>query len=212
MGLVILKVTLVVFLAGGVAAIVATYIRRSRTVRFRQEPRPLPRDAGTNGCRAAHTIARVGVLDRHRAGAGTASRIDTAPLRRCSVVSGCDTSRQARRERSRMFSRPTDAERDRRRADLLQRAELVRTRGWDDYRAVWSTGEIVGVAALLAITRYFTTSTRLCNQFGPDGHSICGALLTARPTSTTTANKPAAGSSTPHRRSEVPVEIGFDSR
>ena len=48
-----------------------------------------------------------------------------------------------------MFSRPTDAERDRRRADLLQRAELVRTRGWDDYRAVWSTGEIVGVAALL---------------------------------------------------------------
>ena len=38
MGLVILKVTLVVFLAGGVAAIVVTYIRRSRTVRFRQEP------------------------------------------------------------------------------------------------------------------------------------------------------------------------------
>jgi hypothetical protein len=48
-----------------------------------------------------------------------------------------------------MFNRPTDAERERRRDDLLHRAELVRTRGWNDYRAVWSTGEVVGVAALL---------------------------------------------------------------
>ena len=48
-----------------------------------------------------------------------------------------------------MFSRPTDADRDQRRAELLRRAELVRARGWDDYRAVWSTGEVVGVAALL---------------------------------------------------------------
>ena len=48
-----------------------------------------------------------------------------------------------------MFSRPTDDERERRRGDLLHRAELVRTHGWDDYGAVWSTGEVVGVAALL---------------------------------------------------------------
>jgi hypothetical protein len=48
-----------------------------------------------------------------------------------------------------MFSRPTNADRDRRRADLLQRAELVRTYGWEDCRAVWSAGEIAGVAALL---------------------------------------------------------------
>jgi len=48
-----------------------------------------------------------------------------------------------------MFSRPTDAERERLPDDLLHRAELVRTRGWNDYRAVWSTGEVVGVAALL---------------------------------------------------------------
>jgi hypothetical protein len=48
-----------------------------------------------------------------------------------------------------MFSRPTDAERERLRDDLVHRAELVRTRGWNDYRAVWSTGEVVGVAALL---------------------------------------------------------------
>jgi hypothetical protein len=48
-----------------------------------------------------------------------------------------------------MFSRPTNAERERRRADLLHRAQLVRAHGWDNYRAVWSTGEVVGVAALL---------------------------------------------------------------
>jgi hypothetical protein len=48
-----------------------------------------------------------------------------------------------------MFSSPTDAERERRRDDLLHRAELVRARGWSDYKAVWSTGEVVGVAALL---------------------------------------------------------------
>ena len=48
-----------------------------------------------------------------------------------------------------MFSRPTDADRDQRRAELLRRAKLVRARGWDDYRAVWSTGEVVGLAALL---------------------------------------------------------------
>ena len=48
-----------------------------------------------------------------------------------------------------MLSRPTEADRDRRRSDLLDRARLVRARGWNDYRAVWSTGEVVGVAALL---------------------------------------------------------------
>ena len=48
-----------------------------------------------------------------------------------------------------MFSRPTDADRDRRRGDLVNRARLVRAHGWDDYRAVWSTGEVVGVAVLL---------------------------------------------------------------
>jgi len=51
--------------------------------------------------------------------------------------------------RSRVFSRPTHADRDRRRADLINRARLVRAHGWDDYRAVWSIGEVVGVAALL---------------------------------------------------------------
>jgi len=53
-----------------------------------------------------------------------------------------------------MFSRPTNADRDRRCAELLQRAELVRTYGWEDYRAVWSAGEVAGVAPSSAITTY----------------------------------------------------------
>lgn len=40
MWLLILKVALLVIIAGGVVAIVATYVRRSRAVRFRQEPDP----------------------------------------------------------------------------------------------------------------------------------------------------------------------------
>jgi hypothetical protein len=53
-----------------------------------------------------------------------------------------------------MFSRSTNADRDRRCAELLQRAELVRTYGWEDYRAVWSAGEVAGVAPSSAITTY----------------------------------------------------------
>ena len=53
-----------------------------------------------------------------------------------------------------MFSRSTNADRDRRCADLLQRAELVRTYGWEDYRAVWSAGEVAAVAPSSAITTY----------------------------------------------------------
>ena len=48
-----------------------------------------------------------------------------------------------------VFRRPTDEDRARRAADLLHRAGLARTYGWDEYRSVWSTGEVAGVAALL---------------------------------------------------------------
>jgi hypothetical protein len=48
-----------------------------------------------------------------------------------------------------LFPRPSDATREYRRDDLLQRARLVQTNGWAPYQAVWSTGEVVGVAALL---------------------------------------------------------------
>ncbi|WP_433560730.1 hypothetical protein ACQP1O_24010 [Nocardia sp. CA-151230] len=44
---------------------------------------------------------------------------------------------------------PTDAERDALRADLVERALAVRQNGWDDYRSVWSSGEVAGVAYLL---------------------------------------------------------------
>ena len=43
-----------------------------------------------------------------------------------------------------MFSRRPTLTETRRRADLINRARLVRAHGWDDYRAVWSSGEVVG--------------------------------------------------------------------
>lgn len=49
----------------------------------------------------------------------------------------------------RFFAGPTDADRVRLRAELLTRAALVRTNGWEPYRKVWSTGELIGVAVLL---------------------------------------------------------------
>lgn len=51
---------------------------------------------------------------------------------------------------SRLFAGPTEEDRARIRADLLARASQVQVGGWAPYRAVWSTGEVVGVAALLA--------------------------------------------------------------
>jgi hypothetical protein len=48
-----------------------------------------------------------------------------------------------------LFPRPTDQERERRRAVLLLRAAEVQRWGWDDYRHQWSTGEVLAVAAIL---------------------------------------------------------------
>lgn len=50
---------------------------------------------------------------------------------------------------SHFFGGPTDEGRARLRADLLSRAAQVRANGWEPYRGLWSTGEVVGVAALL---------------------------------------------------------------
>jgi hypothetical protein len=45
---------------------------------------------------------------------------------------------------------PPDQERLGRYADdLLHRAELVRRHGWDDYRHLWSHGEVLGTALML---------------------------------------------------------------
>lgn len=48
-----------------------------------------------------------------------------------------------------LFTGPTDEDRARRRADLIGRAAQVRSAGWEPYRGLWSTGEMIGVAVLL---------------------------------------------------------------
>ena len=50
---------------------------------------------------------------------------------------------------SRLFGGPTAEERARIRADLIARAIQVQVGGWAPYRTVWSTGEVIGVAALI---------------------------------------------------------------
>jgi hypothetical protein len=44
---------------------------------------------------------------------------------------------------------PTDEHRNRRAADLRERAALVRENGWEPYVNVWSSGEVAGVRAQL---------------------------------------------------------------
>lgn len=51
---------------------------------------------------------------------------------------------------SHLLAGPTDGDRTRLRADLLARAALVRANGWESCRGIWSTGEVVGVAVVLA--------------------------------------------------------------
>lgn len=50
---------------------------------------------------------------------------------------------------SRLFGGPTEEERARIRAGLIARALQVQVGGWAPYRAVWSTGEVIGVAAVM---------------------------------------------------------------
>lgn len=51
---------------------------------------------------------------------------------------------------SHLLAGPTDGDRTHLRADLLARAALARANGWESYRGIWSTGEVVGVAVVLA--------------------------------------------------------------
>ncbi|SIJ95008.1 hypothetical protein [Mycobacteroides abscessus] len=44
---------------------------------------------------------------------------------------------------------PTSEDRDRRAADLRERAALVRRDGWAPYESTWSAGEVAGVRAVL---------------------------------------------------------------
>lgn len=50
---------------------------------------------------------------------------------------------------SHMFTGLPDDLLQHRREDLIARCRAVRTHGWDDYRYVWSTGEVLAVAFLL---------------------------------------------------------------
>lgn len=49
----------------------------------------------------------------------------------------------------RIFEPPDQYELARRADDLLHRVNLVRAHGWDQYRQLWSCGEVLGVALLL---------------------------------------------------------------
>ncbi|RIS77933.1 hypothetical protein [Mycobacteroides abscessus] len=49
----------------------------------------------------------------------------------------------------RLYGPKPDEHRDRWRKDLSGRAALVLADGWEPYKHVWSSGEVVGVAALL---------------------------------------------------------------
>lgn len=51
---------------------------------------------------------------------------------------------------SHVLAGPTDEDRAQLRADLVARAADVRENGWESYRGIWSTGEVVGVAVVLA--------------------------------------------------------------
>jgi len=48
------------------------------------------------------------------------------------------------------FEAPSDERLGRYAEDLLHRADLVRLHGWDDYRHLWSDGEVLGTALVLS--------------------------------------------------------------
>lgn len=50
---------------------------------------------------------------------------------------------------SSIFDPPDQDQRARHAYDLMQRANLVRRDGWDEYRHVWSCGEVIGTALIL---------------------------------------------------------------
>lgn len=51
---------------------------------------------------------------------------------------------------SHLLAGPTGEDRAQLRADLVAWAAQARANGWESYRGIWSTGEVVGVAVILA--------------------------------------------------------------
>lgn len=71
---------------------------------------------------------------------------------------------------------PTDEDRDRLDRDLRDRAALVRGHGWEPYENVWSTGEVLGVRAVLGEPGALDASVEL---WAPALWGIAGAELDA---------------------------------
>lgn len=56
---------------------------------------------------------------------------------------------------------PSSEDRDRRAADLRERAALVRANGWEPYENTWSSGEVAGVRAVLGESGALDTAVEL---------------------------------------------------
>ncbi|WP_181447526.1 MULTISPECIES: hypothetical protein [unclassified Rhodococcus (in: high G+C Gram-positive bacteria)] len=56
---------------------------------------------------------------------------------------------------------PTSKDRDRRAADLRERAALVRRDGWAPYMSTWSAGEVAGVRAVLGVPGALTEAVEV---------------------------------------------------
>lgn len=61
---------------------------------------------------------------------------------------------------SSIFEPPDQVQLTRHADDLMQRATLVRRDGWEQYRHVWSCGEIIGTALVLSDD----AELQLCDQ------------------------------------------------
>ncbi|MCH9729521.1 MAG: hypothetical protein K0U84_07570 [Actinomycetia bacterium] len=74
---------------------------------------------------------------------------------------------------------PPDADQLARHADdLIRRAELVRRYGWDEYRHLWSCGELIGTALVLGddaeLRRCGTTTISALERWAFDLWGITG--------------------------------------
>ncbi|MCV7220257.1 hypothetical protein [Mycolicibacterium elephantis] len=77
-----------------------------------------------------------------------------------------------------LFAPPSQDQLARHADDLMHRANLVRTHGWDEYRHVWSCGEFLGVALVLGddaeLQRRSETTASALNRWAFDLWGITG--------------------------------------
>ncbi|MEV0059705.1 hypothetical protein [Nocardia sp. NPDC050718] len=74
--------------------------------------------------------------------------------------------------------RPSDADRDALRADLLTKARAVRADGWAEHREAWPAGQVAVVAYLLGDTDLLTeldeTDTTVLSRYAADLFGFVG--------------------------------------